>query len=79
MGTMERSMLVMIPLDKLVKKLNPFIGFGVFFLLFLATKNISDGSVGIGNKVLFEIPTDLMMRIYLFCALKVSTLLQKFS
>ena len=53
------SILVMIPLDKLVKKLNPFIGFGVFFLLFLVTKNISDGAVGIGDKVLFEIPREL--------------------
>lgn len=53
------SMLLMLPLDKLLKRLNPFVGFGMFFLLFLATKNISDGFVSIGDKVLFEVPHGL--------------------
>lgn len=53
------SMLVMIPLDKVLRKLNPFAGFAVFFLIFLATKNISDGFVGVGDKMFFEIPREL--------------------
>lgn len=53
------SMLVMIPLDKVLRKLNPYVGLVLFFLLFLASKNISDGFVGIGDKVFFEIPGEL--------------------
>ena len=53
------SMLLMIPLDKLLKKLNPFVGLAVFFVLFIATKNISDGFVGVGEKVLFDVPREL--------------------
>ncbi|MBQ8782197.1 MAG: DUF1624 domain-containing protein [Clostridia bacterium] len=52
------SMLLMIPLDKALKKINPFLGFAVFLLMFLLTKNISDGFIGIGETVLFEIPED---------------------
>lgn len=53
------SMLLMIPLDKFLKKLNPYVGFALLFLIFLVTKNISDGFVGMGDKVLFEIPGEL--------------------
>ncbi len=50
------SMLLMIPLDKALKRINPFLGFALFLVLFLLTKNISDGFVGIGEKVIAEIP-----------------------
>lgn len=53
------AMLLMIPFEKLYKKINPFIGFGVFLLLFILTKNISDGYIGIGDKVLIEIPHNI--------------------
>ncbi len=53
------SMLMMIPLDKVLKKINPFLGFVLFLVLFLLTKNISDGSVGIGELAVIEIPETL--------------------
>lgn len=53
------SMLVMSFLDKPFKKVNPFVGFLISLIMLVATKNISDGFVGIGERVIFEIPEEL--------------------
>ncbi|MBQ8228460.1 MAG: DUF1624 domain-containing protein [Clostridia bacterium] len=50
------SMLLMIPLDKVFKRINPFLGFSVFLLIFLLTKNISDGFIRIGDTELLKVP-----------------------
>ncbi len=50
------SMLLMIPLDKLYQKLNPFFGLLIFALLFTLTKNISDGYLGVADWRIIEIP-----------------------
>lgn len=43
------AMLVMIPLDKILKKANPYVGAVVCLLLFLLTKSINSGTIGLGN------------------------------
>ena len=53
------SMLVMLPLDKLFKKFNPFAGFAVCFLIFILTKQIPDGYIGIGDSVLLNLPEEI--------------------
>ncbi len=58
------SMLIMIPLDKLVKRLNPYVGLVVSFFAFIAIKKVSDGAVVIGDKVLFEMPRELYANFF---------------
>lgn len=53
------AMLVMIPLDKIYRKINPFVGFVVCFLIFLLTKHISDGFIGIGDNILLQLPEEM--------------------
>jgi len=50
------SMLLMIPLEKLLRKVSAVGGFAVAFLLFLFTKNINWGTIGFGNWHLMELP-----------------------
>lgn len=40
------SMLIMIPLEKILRKVNPYIGLICTFFLFLYTKNINYGTIG---------------------------------
>lgn len=53
------SMLIMIPADKIFKKLNPTIGIVFSILLFLFTKGISNGYLGIGEIPLIRLPESL--------------------
>lgn len=53
------SMLLMIPLEKLLKHINPFVGFAVFFFMFLAFKNVHKGYIGIGENEWFYLPAGL--------------------
>ena len=43
------SMLILIPLEKALKKINPYIGFCVFIAVFILTKNIPDKYWDFGN------------------------------
>lgn len=53
------SMLLMIPLEKLLKRINPFVGFALFFFAFLSLKNVQKGYVGIGGHEWLLLPSDL--------------------
>lgn len=50
------AMLVTIPLDKLFRKLSPYIGLLACILLFALTRHVRQGVIGIGNLTLLEIP-----------------------
>lgn len=50
------AMIIMVPLDKLYKKINPFIGMILCFVLFLFTRNINDGSLGFFGHEFIELP-----------------------
>lgn len=52
------SMLVMIPLEKLLRRVPAMAGFAVSFLLFLLMKNINRGSIGMGDLQLLELPEE---------------------
>ncbi len=52
------SMLIMIPLDKLFKKINPFVGFALFFCAFLVFKNVQKGYISIADSERLTLPTD---------------------
>ena len=49
------GMLLMIPLDYVYKKINPYLGFAIMFALFLMLKNVNHGGIGIGS-TWFTIP-----------------------
>lgn len=53
------SMLIAIPLDKLLKKINPIVGIKVSFLLFVLLFNIIKGVIGIGNLTFLTLPESL--------------------
>ena len=50
------AMFLMIPLDKILSKFKPAIGFVVSFLLFLAVRNVNEGELGFEGIVLMELP-----------------------
>lgn len=50
------AMLVTIPLEKIFKKLPPFIGLTLSAVLFVLTYNVSDGSLGFGDFVIARLP-----------------------
>lgn len=50
------AMLVMIPLDKVLRKVNPYVGVIVSFGVFLVMRNINQGVFGVGNLVLGKVP-----------------------
>lgn len=50
------AMLLTIPLDKLFRKISPYIGLAVSFLLFLLTETTKRGSISIFGRELFELP-----------------------
>ena len=58
------SMIIMIPLEKILKKLNPYIGMTVFVLLFILTKNIATGYIGILDIKLLELPEFLYKNLF---------------
>lgn len=50
------AMLVTIPIEKLFKKIPPFIGIVVSAMFFALTYNITDGVIGFGDNVIFRLP-----------------------
>ncbi len=46
------SMLLLIPLAKVLKKLSPYLGVIISFLLFLVCKDINNGHVGLGKSII---------------------------
>ncbi len=48
--------LIMIPLDKIFKRINPYTGVFLFFFLFLIMRNINEGSLGFGKLVVCHLP-----------------------
>ena len=53
------SMLLMIPCDKLFRKINPWIGAIVSFLVFLFVYPVNDGYFGFGDMVVIDLPREL--------------------
>lgn len=53
------AMLLMLPLDKLYKRVNPFIGLIICFALFMFTRNINGGSLGFLSRKLIKLPEAL--------------------
>lgn len=58
------AMLLMIPLDKLYTRVNPFIGLIICFTLFLFTGNINDESLGFFGRELIELPGELYSNMF---------------
>lgn len=58
------AMLLMIPLDKLYRKVNSFIGMFICFVLFLFTRNINDGSLGFFGRKLIDLPEVLYSNMF---------------
>lgn len=56
---MGSCMLLMIPLDKLLKKANPYVGIAVSFLLFGFTRYAARGSLGFFSVELLSLPEEL--------------------
>ena len=52
-------MLLLIPLDRVLYKANPFWGIAISFVLFVVTKNVNTGSLGIGSWELCTLPKEL--------------------
>lgn len=50
------AMLLMIPLNKILCKCKPIIGFILSFLLFLVVRNVNEGELGFEGIVLMELP-----------------------
>ena len=50
------SMIMMIPLGRVFKHINPNIGAITFFLMFIVTRNVNSGWLGFGNLKLVELP-----------------------
>lgn len=50
------AMLLMIPLDKLFRRINPYMGIVITFVLFLFTKRVPDGYLGVGDWQLLQLP-----------------------
>lgn len=51
-------MLITVPLDKPLKKCPPLVGFTISMLLFLLTKNVSSGWLGIGSLNILKLPEE---------------------
>lgn len=58
------SMLIMIPLDKPAKRINPFVGLAISFILFLFTKEINEGSLGFFGRELIKLPEGLYANMF---------------
>ena len=58
------SMIIMIPLRKLLKKLNPYLGTLIFILLFILTQNIDTGYIGVFGIKIWEIPSFLYRNLF---------------
>lgn len=56
LGFIGISMLVTIPLKKVLGKINHIVGIAVSLILFVLTYNIQDGFIGIGDRALVNMP-----------------------
>lgn len=50
------GMLLMIPLDKVFRRISPYVGIIISFGLFIVTRNVNDGSLGFGDWELLTLP-----------------------
>ena len=50
------AMLLMIPLDKVLCKVNPYVGAILAFFLFLVTKNVPEGTLGLAGRSVMKLP-----------------------
>ncbi len=57
-------MLVLIPLEHIFRKISPYVGSFLSFLLFMVTRNINDGYVGIGPWVRMELPEEWYANLF---------------
>lgn len=62
-------MLLMIPIEKICGKVPPLMGAATGFFLFIFTKEINTGSLGIGNRELLRLPAQCYKGGYLMCYL----------
>lgn len=58
------AMLILIPLDKVLKKVNPYIAGGICFILFILTKHTSGGSLRIGAFEILELPQSIYANLF---------------
>lgn len=58
------AMLVMIPLDKVFSKVNPYIGLAASFALFVITYNVPSSSLGFGGWKIVELPKTLYANLF---------------
>ena len=56
LSSIGTSMIVMIPLNRIFRKVNPYIGMIVCFGLFIVTRNINSGSLGFCDLNILELP-----------------------
>lgn len=57
------SMLLTIPLDRILKKIPPLFGIVVSFIAFMLLYNVPYGSIGMGEYVLCELPRTLYLNV----------------
>ena len=58
------AMLLMIPLDKMLRRCEPLIGFMVSLILFVLCRNVNEGWLGFENWNLLELPQELYSNIF---------------
>lgn len=58
------AMLILIPLDKGLKQVNPYIASGICFVIFFLTKQISGGSIRIGSYEILELPSKMYANLF---------------
>lgn len=56
--------IIMIPLDIILKRINPYVCVVVSFLIFLITKNIPFRYIGVGDYVLFDMPEKIYINTF---------------
>lgn len=58
------AMLVTIPLDKLFRKLSPYMGLILSAVLFVLTRHVRRGTIGVGNFVIARLPESLFANYF---------------
>ena len=57
-------MLILTPCKNLLSKCNPYLGFGISFVLFVITRNVNDGMLGFESWKLLELPANLYQNMF---------------
>lgn len=52
------SMLLMIPFNRILRRISPLLGAGLSISLFAATKSINNGYIGLGKNLTLNLPTE---------------------